>query len=206
MKLKDTFLNNKTILFTIILLFASCANNSDCKKITLSKKDLSWFLNYKNNQKVYFKNQANEIDTFVVEAMKKPSYGQCNKFELGNFIYPYISLKFFCLDAYHIDKSRKFYFLEFYKSIKNTNNVNCSKSVSFFELDTQTFTDLNSLNIVNYVIAKNHKKIDLYVFEKDINAVNNEGLVTIMESFAISKEYGLVWYKTVNGDLYERVW
>lgn len=206
MLLTHIFFNNKTILFSIILLFASCANNSDCKKITLSKKDLSWFLNYKNNQKIYFKNQADEVDTFVVEVLNKPDYTDCYKFELGEYVYPTIYLRFRCLDNYQIEERRKNYHLEFYKSIEDTNNVNCSKSVSFFELDTETFTDFNSLNIVNYEIAKNHKKIDLYVFEKDINAVNNEGLVNIMESFAISKEYGLVWYKTVNGDSYERVW
>jgi hypothetical protein len=27
-----------------------------------------------------------------------------------------------------------------------------------------------------------------------------------MQEFAISKEYGLMWYKTIKGDFYQRIW
>jgi len=56
----------------------------DCEKLNLPKSDLDWFNCYKVGQKLYFKNQTDNIDTLFVNK-NETNYSPCNKFELGSF-------------------------------------------------------------------------------------------------------------------------
>lgn len=69
------------------MFFSSCYNQTNgCKKIELSSDELEWFKNYVNGDTIFFQNQNNEIDTFLINFSKKQKFTSCNKFELGPYI------------------------------------------------------------------------------------------------------------------------
>lgn len=199
--------NMKTMLFAVMLIIlTSCLNQSGCIKVKLSQEEISWFSHYKNGDTVYFKNQLKEVDTFVIEVLNEPDYTVCNKFELGEYIYPTVFLRFQCLDDYTIEERRKNYHLEFYLDVGDTSNQISQKGVNFFELDVDSFREFDSKDKTRMRFQNDKDSIDVFIFKKGFNAQNQEGIVDIMHEFAITKKYGLVWYRTVKGETYERVW
>ncbi len=198
----------KNVIFSSALTFAlnSCFNQTDCKKLELSKEEISWFTNYENGDTIFFETKLSEIDTFIVEVLNKPDYTVCNKFELGNYVYPTIFLRFQCLDNYPIEKRRKDYYLEFYLSNGDTSCQLSRKGIDFFELDIKTFRDFDSIPNKHIKYKNGEDSTKVFFFRKGENAKNTEGIFHIMEEFTISKEFGLVSYRTLKGDFYERVW
>ena len=191
-----------------LVLFTSCLNR-DCKKLDLSKEEMEWFENYENGDSVFFVNQFNEMDTFIVEVSSEVEYTTCNRFELGEYVYPLMSLRFQNVDDYRTQKGSNVFYLEFYKDIDNLDSINgkaCQKAVYFFELTAQTFYAFEKLPHKNIIGPNTRDSIVAYEFTLNIEATNEPNIVHIMQQFAISKEYGLVSYKTLKGDVYQRIW
>jgi hypothetical protein len=78
--------------------------------------------------------------------------------------------------------------------------------LSFFDLRTGSFFDFSKVPKEKYTNSKTGEKIDVFIYTKDYNCSNIDGGTEIMQQFAISKKYGLVWYRTIKGDYYQRIW
>lgn len=204
------FKNLLVVLFGSIFLgyiLNSCVGQPEsCLKVNLSKDEETWFNNYRNGDTIFFSNIENEIDTFVIDVDIKPEYTQCNRFELGPYIYASQSLEFKNLDDYSVDGLDKNYFLGFNKIGQDSTDIKSYKYMGFFDLSTGKFFDFSRVPKQEFTIPKTGQKIEVYVYTKNYNCSNVEGGIEIMQEFAISKEYGLIWYKTLKGDTYNRVW
>ncbi len=204
-----TFKKYYTFYFLILILISvlsSCFNQDDCKKLELSSEEMQWFKNYTSGDTVFFKNQDNEMDTFVIHADASSDYTSCNKFELGPYVYALNSLSFNNIDDYEISKTRKRYSLGFDKIGQDTFDLECHKDLGFFDLNVDEFIDFKEIPIEVFTQPKTNEKIELLVYTKNLNCRNTEGGIEIMQAFFISKKYGLIRYKTINGSTYERVW
>lgn len=196
------------LLLALSIICYSCFSNSkDCDKVDLSSEETEWFKNYNSGDTIYYRNQYNEVDTFIVNADYILSYTSCNKFELSSFIYQIGSLSFDNIDHYPLKTRRKRYAIGFSKLGQDNGDYPCKKDVSFFELSTGEITDLSRIPTEEFILpAPNGKKIVLYNFIKNKYCSNTEGGQELIEEFSISKEFGLIRYKTLNGDIYNRVW
>jgi hypothetical protein len=190
----------------IILILTSCKNDTSCKKINLSSDEMSWFTNFVNEDIIYFTSQNKEVDTFIIEISAEPSYTVCNKFELGPNIYASHAVSFASHDSYKFDAFDDGYYLGFNKIGQDTSDKECSKYLSFFDLRTGSFFDFSKVPKEKYTNSKTGEKIDVFIYTKDYNCSNIDGGTEIMQQFAISKKYGLVWYRTIKGDYYQRIW
>lgn len=195
------------IYFVLVsTLVSSCLNNVGCKKVSISRNELDWFTNHINKKVVFFKSSTNEIDTFLIEVEREPTYSSCNKFELGEYVFPCITLRFDCQDNYKVATSRKRFLLEFYKSIEDIDSINCQKGMSFFELDVTNFYDFNSFPKIKIKDPRSNDSIITYKFRLGKQARNPEGIYHMMSEFTISKKYGLMSYQRIDSVRYERVW
>jgi hypothetical protein len=190
----------------IILLLTSCKNDAGCKKINLSSDEMSWFTNFVNGDTIFYKNQVDEIDTFLIDAYQTPEYTTCNRFELGPFVYANMGLQFNCIDEYSISNRNKCFYLGFDNIGQDSSDLDCIKELSFFDLKTGTFFDFSKVPKEKYTNSKTGEKMDVFIYTKDYNCSNIDGRTEIMQQFAISKEFGLIWYRTIKGDYYQRVW
>lgn len=190
MKLKDIFFNNKTILFSFILLFASCANNSDCKKITLSKKDLSWFNCYKKGQILYFKNQFDDIDTMIVYK-NIVDFSPCNKFELGEFQFQLASIRLNNKNDKNLITNRRVQV----NFNQEENGKLSSKSFYVFDYSFWDGYDLDKelKDTAIYLKYYNKKEINCLVFDPKFDRSHDDSN-NDLDTFFWSKELGLVKY------------
>jgi hypothetical protein len=193
-----------TILFFVL---NSCVGqDDDCLKMDLSKEEKGWFTNHKDGDTIYFLSSSQERDTFVVNASDILSYTSCNTFELGPYVYQLGSFSFRSTDNYAIGPNRKRYSIGFNKIGQDSTMLNCKKRIRFFDLSAPEFYDFSKVPTQEFTIPRTGEKIQLFIYTKNYNCSNQEGGPEIMEEFAISKKYGLVWYRTVQGDTYSRVW
>jgi hypothetical protein len=162
------------VFIALNLSSTSCKNENDCIKVKLSALEKEWFVGYKNNDIIYFKNQNNEIDTFIVNTYDMEDFTSCNKFELGPYIYQLNSFTFDNIDKYEIDQNFKRFSIGFNKIGQDSTNLDCKKTIRFFDLSTREFLSLDKVPKEEYLIDRKKKIIELYRFTKNYNCSNNE--------------------------------
>ena len=84
--------------------------------------------------------------------------------------------------------------------------MECNKTIIFFELTTHEFINFSKFPQTNIKLPFLKDGIIEYQFtrNKEVNHESNQ--YQIMKEFYVTKEYGLIRYKTINGHIYERVW
>lgn len=190
----------------LIFCIQSCIGKEKCIKLNISKEELGWFESYIDGDTIFFSNEKNEVDTFFVFSKKITNYTSCNPFELGPYQYGDRIVNLKSGDKYEFSKWDNGYFMTFDMEGKDTSKQVSNKAISFFDLRTGTFETFDKVPKEIYKHPKTNHNVTALIYTEGLGCSNIEGSNEIMQEFAISKEYGLVWYKTIKGEKYERIW
>ena len=189
------------------LFFAhlSCSNNKGCVKIGLSLEDKDWFKIYMKNELFLFKSNLNNMDTIKVAFPIQPDYTVCNKFELGGYQYEENVVVLKSVNCHGLESEFCDIRMHFSKSLQLKTDIDCLKSFSVFDLNTdllKTLSEYQDSVELKYL----NKKLNCYTFNYSKRNVSdwNEGIHTLKE-FNWSKEYGLVRYELDSGEVYELI-
>jgi len=188
-------------ILLIALTFESCIF-SGCEKLDLAKEDIEWFETYQINQKLFFKNQFNQIDSLIVYD-KSLKYTQCNKFELSEYQYQKIYIRINDLNENNLAKNNKIQVTFTQKEKKDLSLKNFIVNGFYFNIQ-----DLNTE--LNDTIIKlkhfNKDKVKCYVFEsKNSPAYGHSN--SKLNKFYWNKEKGLVKYiinDTLEYEIFEK--
>ncbi len=188
----------KLIILTVVLfkLFFSCHLNDNCTKLYINKDEKEWFKHNIGNELILFKDSKGNIDTFQIEKVDD-FFTDCNKFELGEFQYNTISMALFKKKK---KKKEMVFKMIFSKELQNKSMTSCYKNFEFYNLTVEYITNMDTFKVepVRYL----NKVVDSYCVDFKINATSNWWGTRKIEFFNITKKYGLIRYKYLNGETY----
>ena len=196
-------MKNIYLIFFSVGVTSCLTNNSNCTKLSLSDEEQEWFNHYNDSELRLYRSQTNKIDTFVISVEKLQQYTLCNKFELGEYQYGHQTVSFLSKKCYELDKLNCDFTIRFTKEFQDKSNRECNKQFCLFDLESDKIMNLSDQTILIDTLKYSGKIVKSYLFElgdrvKDANAGR-----TYFTAFQVNKEYGLVKYETVKGDIYE---
>ncbi len=177
-------------IFILIMALAlkSCTFGS-CAKLDLVKEDIEWFETYKINQKLFFKNQFNQIDSLIVYD-KSLRFTQCNKFELSEYQYQKAYIRINDLNESNLARNNKIQVTFTQKEKRGLSLKNFIVYGFYFNIHDLN-TELND-TLIN-LKHLNKDKVKCYVFEsKNSPAYGHSN--SKLNKFYWNKEEGLLKY------------
>jgi hypothetical protein len=185
----------------IALTFESCIF-SDCEKLDLVNEDIEWFEPYEINQKLFFKNQFNDIDSMIVYD-KSLKYTQCNKFELSEYQYQKAYLRINDLNESNLARNNKIQITFTQKEKKDLSLKNFVVYGYYFNIhDLNTELNDTIIDLKHF----NKDKVKCYVFESKNSPAYGHS-TSKLNKFFWNKEKGLVKYivnDTLEYEIFEK--
>ena len=195
-----------TLIMCALLIPQGCTNNTGCKPIDISKEEKEWLKPALKYDTIFFETELGQKNSFAMETESLLDYTSCSKFALGPYIYQIGGYTYSNLDKYPVKKYRDRFSISFNKTGQDKSDKLAEKCIDFFDISTGYFFDMNNFDVTDTLIPVLNKTVPVYVFSKNWNCSTEEGYSDVMSGFAISKEYGLMWYTLSNGDVYSRIW
>jgi hypothetical protein len=186
----------KTILYFLFILsllevtLKSCVF-SGCEIIELPKTEKRRFEIYKKEKWAY--SSGENLDTLTV-LMYRDVYSPCNKWEVSNFQFNKIEVRF----SSKLFSKKKWGDINV--SLFAEENQKLSLLVAFINLRQTCHDDELKDRIDKIKIPSFADSLECYTFDTSNSSSEHNGII---ESFSWSKEYGFLRYVTKEGEVFE---
>lgn len=171
-----------------LIVFSGCELMGDCTKISISKDEKNWFLEYKKPCKIILKSDLGRIDSLEFLDLRS-SFSSCNKFETGEFQYEK------CVIGVFSNLMKEKILFSYYRSKRNNQKGYIDfgdASISFYK------NDINKRATKRYCKYKNDSLIGHVL--NYYNADSNDVATAFW-----SMELGIIEYETGAGEKFEIV-
>lgn len=185
-----------SVLLILALFGVFYVNSRTCTAVNIPKESLGWFFSYKENDILLFRDTLGNTDSLIVSNSYR-SYTQCNRFELGEYMYEYIGVRLRSLNAKW--NNNQFNGIEFSYSMDRTDS-SCLKIIRVFNLDGDIFS--NDRNELSTIYSPYYKKDILCRKISIANGGETLSSINRIDFFQWSEEYGLIAYSYFKGEVF----
>lgn len=192
-------------IVTITLLGLSTLQSclfSNCNEIELSKDDRNWANCYQGINSLVFSNDSNEQAKFNLKS-EYEDYTTCSKFELGPDVYNYYGLEFS-----QVGKSNKLnnkICINLDRDFEHGADKECIKSFQVLDLGSSFDNTVDTMLVVKYIDLPTFSSHPIKTYYFEVGDSFSDKSTDYVRSFYWSRQFGLVQYELINGEIYKLI-